>query len=223
MPIFETARGTRVVLSLPQTPWEEFETAAKAYRELVAERNVTSRRVGALENDRQRAIHQDRDALARAIREGKPDPGNKKIEQIEKEAEACRRRVEALDLALDTAESELIDILDEHRRDWAEEVRDEVVEAQTAFAESVEALDAARRKVTSKFSLLYWLEGFPETETTYRVRPPLVTLKGQNGELYWFADVVEALRKDAEPVFQPAEEPTEVQHASPLQPAIRKG
>jgi seryl-tRNA synthetase len=223
MPMFETARGTRMIFSLPPTPWEEFEKVSKAYRELAQERQVTSRRVGALVNDRERAIHQDRDALARAIREGKPDPGNKKIEQIEKETEACRRRVEALELALDDAESEIMDVLDEHRSEWAEEVRAEVLEAQAAYAEAVEAVAAARHKVSMKFSLLFWIEGFPDTQTSYRVRGSYVgKLKAQNGDPYIFDQVVEALREDAQPAFQPVEE-QEVQHASPLQPAMRKG
>ena len=198
MPVFETSAGRRIQLSLPRTKWKEFEEAAEAYRKLVREKKATSTRLRTLVGKRERAINEDRIALAKAIREGKSDPGDKAVEQVEKEIAACNRRLEALEHALDEAETDLIDVLDEHREEWLEEAKESLTAARDAYAETVEALAQAREKVSATWGLAYFIEHFPEEVISYKPGTAVLpNLRAQNSEPYYFAQVVEAMRADA--------------------------
>ncbi len=200
MPIFETPGGSRQQLALPQTQWPEMQQASEAYTSLLKERRVTSTRLGQLRADRDRAVNADRSALGKAIKEGKPDPGDKNVEKIEKEIRACNRRLEALEHALDAAESDLLDVLDEHREEWVEELDEATAQAQATYAEATDALTSASRGYSQALALRSWVRSFPEEETTFRVRERfLPTLKNQNGSAFYIGEVLNALREDATP------------------------
>jgi hypothetical protein len=203
MPVFETSGGARIEISLPRTKWTEFEEAAEAYRQLLRERKVTSTRLRSLVNSREKAIVKDRAALAVAIREGKPDPGDKTVEKIEKEMQACKRRLEALEHALDDAESDLVAVVDDHRDGWLPETEEALAKAREEYAERVEEVAKARARVSAAWGLAHWLRHFPNEEVgaiSYRVRSSLVPpLKSQNGDPYPFETVISALRDDAQP------------------------
>jgi hypothetical protein len=214
MPMFETSRGSRMQLLLPQSEFEELQEACKAYTDLMNERRVTGALLGKLEEDRSRAIEADRIALGKAIKDGTSDPGDKNVEQIEKKIKGCNRRLEALEHALDQAEIDLLEVLDEHRDDWVAELEAKHAEAQAVYREAIDALSASHAKVSQSFALLRWVKHFPEEETTFRVRGTFLgSLKAQNGEPYWFDQVIAALVDDATP-----QAPPEVQAFQPLQP-----
>jgi len=203
MPVFETSGGARIAITLPPTKWKEFEEAAEAYRQLQRERKVTDTRLRSLVNSREGAINADRMALAKSIREGKPDPGDKTVEKIEKEIQACKRRLEAIEHALDDAESELIEVVDDYRDDWLPETEEALAQAREEYAEKVEALAKARARVSAAWGLVHWVRHFPNAEVgaiSYRVRGSVVgRLKGLNSDPYPFDQVIAALREDAEP------------------------
>jgi hypothetical protein len=208
MPLFDTARGTRLQFEVPPSSWPELQKVCQAYMDLQKERKVTGTLLGRLEDKRLRAIEDDRVALGKAIKEGTPDPGDKNVEKIEKEIRACRRRLEALEPALDEAEIDLLDVLDAHRDEWVAQLEAKHAEAQTKYAEAVEALNAARSEVSQAFALLRWVKHFPEEEQSFRVRGAHVgTLKNQRGDMYPFAEVVAALREDATPQVAAEVEP----------------
>jgi hypothetical protein len=198
--VSEVGSGRRLNINVPpSSPWAALNEAGDAYRKLVQERSVTGRRLSGLEGERARAIEQDRIEYAKALKEGKGDPGNKRVEKLEKEIAACRRRLTALEEAIDMATDDLIATIDEHRDKWAEEVGEALTATRQAYAEAVEALAEARAKVDTKHALLSFILGFPEHEITYRVRGSFVgALKAQNGDPYYFAQVVDALRTDAQ-------------------------
>jgi hypothetical protein len=202
MPVFETARGGRLDLALPHTRWKELEEAVDAYEKLKRERKVTNSRLAGLTREREKAIEADRRALAKAIKEGKRDPGNKAIERIEKEIQACNRRLEALEEALDDAEGDLIAVVDEHREAWVEEAEAAHLEAREAYAEAVEELSLSRTVLAERFSLYSWVKHFPDEELgtlSYRVRDSyLPGLLASWGDPYTFTDVLVALREDAQ-------------------------
>jgi len=200
MPVFETPGGSRLQLSLPQVDWPELQEAANSYTTLMKERRVTSVRLGQLHAERDRAIEADRAALGKAIKEGKPDPGDKNVEKIEKEIRACNRRLEALEHALDAAESDLIDVLDEHRDEWLGEVGESVATAQAQYAEAIEAVAQASQSYAAAITLRNWIRSFPEEETSFRVRERfLPRLRNANGSAFYLSDVLTALREDAQP------------------------
>lgn len=203
MPVFETSRGGRLDIGLPRTQWRELESAREAYEQLKRERNVTASRVLSLERKREKAIDADRRALAVWIKNGQKgaEPGPKEVEKIENEIRACNRRLEAIEDALDDAETDLIAVIDEHRDAWVEEVEDTHAQAREEYERAVEALSAARDVVSERFSLLYWLRWFPDEEkgaVSYRVRGSYVgKLIASWGDPYTFTQVIDALREDA--------------------------
>jgi hypothetical protein len=199
MPMFESRSGRRLELDLPKTQWKELEEVRDAYEELKKERRVTETRLRSLRGERERAVLRDREALADAIRDGKADPGGKQVEKIEKEIRACTRRLEALEIALDDAEDDLLAEVDEHRDGWASDVEPALEAAREEYTQAVESLASARRKVSAKYALLRWVRLFPEEEMSYRVRSSYVSdLKGPNGDPYMIDQVVQALRDDAQ-------------------------
>jgi hypothetical protein len=198
--VSEVGSGRRLNINVPpSSPWDELNEAGDAYRKLVQERSVTGRRLSGLEGERSRAIEQDRIEYAKALKEGKGDPGGKKVEELEKKIAACKRRLTALEEAIDMATDDLIAVIDEHRDEWAEEVWAEFAATREGYAQAVEALEEARAKVDTKHALLSFVLGFPEEESTYRVRGSFVAaLRAQNGDPYYFSQVVDALRTDAQ-------------------------
>jgi hypothetical protein len=194
MPAF----GTRLDITLPQTEWPELQAATEGYNRLKAERKATQQRLGGLRHRRERAVEADRVALAQAIREEKPDPGDKTVEKFDKELLACNRRLEALEVALDEAEVELIDVIDRHRNEWLEQAEAKLDSAYETYAEAIETLAAAGDAVAREWGLVRWIKNFPEEEVAYRVRGSYVIgLKATHGDPYSLFQIIEALRADA--------------------------
>jgi hypothetical protein len=204
MPVFETERGSRVLLSLPATEFPELNEAKGIYEKLVQEKRITEQRLRTLDDERDKAIKTEKRALAKAIKQGKEgslkDQG-KAEERIEKERAACARRLEAIEEALDEAESDLIALVDEHGAAWLEKVERSLDEVLSVYADAVEALASIRGDVSSKYALIRWLRGFPETELSFNDAPGIALLprlRAAHGEPYHFAEVLETLREDAQ-------------------------
>ena len=204
MPV-EVESGRRIDVRLPpSSPWSEFNDACDAYLELVQERQVTARRLSGLEGERTRAIEQDRLAYAKALREGKDDPGSKRVEKLEREIAACHRRLDAIGEAIDMATDELVASVDEHRAEWEAGARQLVDVAQREYAGAIETVATAKARVDTSFALLSFVAGFPESEVSYRVRGSFVgALKAPNADPYYFAQVIDALRADAQMPLSP--------------------
>lgn len=196
----ETATGRRVDLSLPQTNWPELQEIATEYAEKQQERKVVSHRLGALRGrGREQAQHEDQMVLAQAIEQSKKEePTASKVEQVDKEIAACERRLGALEIVVDNLEQRVIEIVDQHRDAWIEEVDAELTSGSQRYAEAIEEVSAARISISQKFSLRRWLTGFPDT--TYKVggSSAVVALKAMHGDPYTFDEVMDALRQDAE-------------------------
>lgn len=205
MSAIETSRGRRLDISPPPPgTWQELDEKAETYNKLVRERKVTGTRLGGLRGELGRAIAEDRDALARAIKEGKPDPKTSRVEKIEKEIKACERRLGALEEAIDLALEELIEVVDEHRDEWSQQAMEDVAQAQAEYGEAVEAVSSAVQEVLVKVALLRFTRLFPDSETSFKVRASVVpALRGQNGDPYSIYDVLAALTEDAQVKYDP--------------------
>lgn len=197
MAAFETGRGTRVFLQLPSTEWPELQKAKEAYEERRAKQRAAQQRLGSLRGKREKAIHADRVALAEAIKDGKDDPGDKAVEKIDKEMLEVNRLLEALDIALDDGELDIINVVDEHRDDWHGEANEKLDSAYEKYAEAVETLASAADAVFEAWALFRWTKNFPESNI-YRARPGYVLgLEAPHGDPYAFHQVIDALRQDA--------------------------
>lgn len=194
----ENLRGTLTPFQLPPVDavWDELKGPIKEYRKLVSDRHVARTRLGTLENQRARAIESDRRALAKALREGGEDPGDKAVEKIDKDLANTRRLIESLEVAIYDAEAEMIAVVDEHQAEWLENVDDEIEVVSHEYLAAVDALEAAREKLTASVGLKRFLHTFPEhgySSGHWKV----FGLIAQNGDPFDWGQVVEALRRDA--------------------------
>ena len=206
MPVFETSVGTRLEIVLPDTEWPELQEAVDEYRKLQAARKAAAGELDKLTNDLGRAVQQDRAAHAAAIREGKPDPGGKAVEKIEKDIIACKRRYEALDVALEDAEIELLDVRDKNNERWLEEIDGSLGQVREEYEGAIDALVEKRLALARSQSLRRWVVNFP-AQASYRfVVPGVRKIVSPNGEPYFFNEIESALRADANPP-QPVEIP----------------
>jgi hypothetical protein len=204
----ENTRGTLTPFQLPPVDavWDELQGPIKEYRKLVADRHMATTRLGKLENDRVRAIERDRQALAKALREGKEDPGDQAVEKIDKDLAQTRRKIAALETAIYDAEAELIALVDEHQAEWIENTDAEIGDVAQEYLAAVDALEAAREKMTAAVGLKRFLHTFPEHG--YNAGHwPVYGLIARNGDPFLWGEVVGALRRDADTATAPKREP----------------
>jgi ribosomal 50S subunit-associated protein YjgA (DUF615 family) len=201
----ENLRGTLTPFQLPpeSEAWDELKGPVKEYRKLVSDRHMALTRLGKLEADRRRAVERDRQALARALRDGKPDPGDKSVEKIDTDMANTRRTVEALEIAIAEAEVDLIGVVDEHKDGWVGDVDERIEESTVAYLAAVEQVEATRTTLTEAVALKRFLHTFPD----HGYAPghwPVFGLIAPNGDPFRWDQVVDALRKDAEVARTPA-------------------
>jgi hypothetical protein len=172
--------------------------------ELLAEQKLLFRHKGTLAHKRKQLEEADRRALADAQFDNPKAelPPNPKIAKVTKEIEAVERRTASLDDAIDRAEMQLVEVIEANREAWAEAISPEVDQAYTEYEAQITALEAARRQVSHKLSIYQWLRNFSTAHPKDASYKPSfgswVPLKQLNGEPYTFANVVEALLKDAQ-------------------------
>jgi hypothetical protein len=214
-------RGSLVLFRLPPESevWDELKGPVAEYRDLVGRRHAALTRIGVLESKRARAAEADRLALARALREEKPDPGDKSVEKIDKDLANTRRIIESLEIAIEEVEQELIGIVDEHQAEWLESANEQIEAETQEYVAAIDTLEAARSKVAASVGLKRFLHTFPEHGYSAGHWPVFGLLRvgsqgpGDPGEPYFWNDVVEALRKDAEVAVRPKREEPEAQSA----------
>lgn len=213
MPLTRTGRRIDFTLPDPEAlglPWPELQKAIETHARLLRERQLTARRLDALEDDRRRAVEGDRKRLARAIRDGKPEPEPKATQKVEAEMAGARRRLDALGEAVEEAEAELVAVVDEFRERWAEDVAERIAKGRVRYAKAIEILDGARDDLMSHLAVEYWLRTFPENKG-FRVPPGLLRdLVGRNGDPYAGPAVIAALRDEAAPPVASASTPAAV-------------
>src|SRR5262249_47694897 len=118
---------------------------------------------------------------------------------IEREIEACRRRFEALDFAIEEAENELSDVVDAHRKEWLSELDEKITTARAEYAAAIETLSTARVTLAKELSVRRWIAAFP-VPAVFRMQVPGVPqLVSPNGDPYFWEQVVAALMDDATP------------------------
>ena len=200
-------RDTLTPFRLPQPDavWPELQDPIREYRRLVADRHLAQTKLGKLENERRRAVEADRLALARALREGAKDPGDTKVEQIDQEMANTRRTIEALEVAIEEAEADLITLVDEHQAEWLEQQERTVSHVSEEYSGAIRLLMGARDKLASAVALQRFLRTFPEHD--YREGHwPVYGLIGRNDDPFRWDQVIDALSKDAEVALAPASE-----------------
>lgn len=214
-------RGSLTPFRLPPESkvWDELKEPIAEYRKLVSDRHLAHTRLGKLENDRARAVERDRLALAKALREGGDDPGDKAVEKIDTDMANTRRMIEALEIAIEEAEQDLIGVVDDHKSAWLDDVDAELDTDAQEYLAAVAQVEEARTKLTETVGLKRFLNTFPEHGYTAG-HWPVFGLIAQHGDPFRWDQVVEALRKDAEVALRPTQKPEPVEASGPIREQI---
>ena len=185
---------------------------------------MTQARAVTLTQQRHTAEAQATQALAKAIREGKGEEAvaakvEKETARIDKEEGACERRLLAIEEALDSAELDLIEVVDANRETWLGETEAKVDAAYDEYRSSVAVLAEKRGALSRVHALRSWLSGFPDNVESYKVgQGVLPKLRGQNGSPYAVQQVIDALTEDANPAA-----PEPIVPFQPLLPRLTSG
>ena len=126
-----------------------------------------------------------------------PDPDRGEIAKIDQAIANERRRVEALEIALDQAFGELVDAAEGARGDLTPEIAQLIAAARADERAAIDALRAARSRRGDFQGLRRWLDHFPDT-LRYQpgVSPYLAGVKGQSGDPIAVETVLAALEAE---------------------------
>lgn len=157
-----------------------------------------------LQDERVKAMQNDRQALADAKRAGKADPGYAAVTKADAAIAAARRDLEALEVAVDDQRRELVATIEKHRGDWRARIDGQIGEVRAQYGQAVEDAAALHAKMADAHALRGWLDGFPDRT---RWKPSLVrvtSMRMPSGEGYEVAQLLSALREHAQAPPAPA-------------------
>ena len=185
----------------PRIPSAKAQAAADEVRRLEGERRKAVAERGRLERARNGAVETDRLDHAKAIREGKPDPGPKAVEKADKAIVVAHRREEALGTACGQARAELAEVIKAERSELERVAEENVEQARERFRSALEGLVAEQRALSESLGFAAWLAGFPETIYAPAKHTPAVRgIATLSGDPPRFEQVAEALACLAEPL-----------------------
>ncbi len=180
--------------------WPDIDTVIREYLRLTADHRTASTDLAALLESRPAAINEDRQTYAKAIRQGKNDPGEAALAKLNTKITASSRKVEALAVAVQAAAQDLADAVERRRIELVRDTDRAVLEDHAALSAAVAQWEVARGRLHAHRALRSWVRGFP-TQTKYvpGMTPPLAGLTGRNGAPVSYAEIAQSLRQDAEP------------------------
>jgi hypothetical protein len=138
--------------------WPELAKVDAEIRRLGRAHTETEANLARLGASREDAAGEDAAAYARALRASKPDPGNPKTEALEANLAAARRKIGALEVALQDLDAERQGVMDAKRQKWSAEVAASMPEAGANLRDAVAAVRSARARLHSLQGLARWLE-----------------------------------------------------------------
>jgi hypothetical protein len=186
--------------------WDEVKPKVAEYNKLVRDRKAAQHRLDQIARDRIKAELRDQAALAAALREGKPDPGNKAVKKLEKDEKETKRLLGALEEALLDVEAELAEAFEATKAGQHETVDAEIDAASQEYLDAIAAMQSARWKLAQAVSMKRFLNTFPEDERAWRPGEwNVYKLVAPSGDAYDMGKVVEALQFDVD-----------VAHGSPI-------
>ena len=164
------------------------------HTKLLAQEGAAASALLRLEESRRAAVDQDRHAYSRAIRAGKPDPGQPATAKVDADMADARRLIEACRQALADLQPEITAAIDVARPSWTARLAKQRATAHDRYQQAVNELDAARTELVTLRVLADWLRN-PEAHRIWKVgSPPVVLLRSQNGDPQSWGSVVSALQ-----------------------------
>ncbi len=210
-----TDSGRKVGLHVPKTPWNELERLREQYANLTGKLRSTAGELDRLAGEREAAVAEDRRRLGRAIRQDKAEPDDSAVQKVDGKIQAANRRREAIELAIEVLEREILALVERNQGRWQRDVDDRVARARTDLAKQLEEYVAARRALMEELALAGFVRHFlvKPQKAWIATDAPVLLLRGRNDEPFIWAEVERALREDA--VTPP---PPERPPAQPLVP-----
>jgi hypothetical protein len=140
------------------------------------------------------ALTEDRDALAKATREGKPEPkpASKKAKGA---IETAKRRHEAAEQAVTEAEQALADLIEAERPVLQRQAAERLDARRQAYRAAVDALAAANAELAVEEKTEQWLAQWPDGKFAGGRRFVADLPPQPNGDPVAVEDVLDALRK----------------------------
>jgi len=193
--------GRRIELGIPQSGWRELEKARAIYERLTSEYRSTRLLLQTLGVERQAALESDREGHAKALREGKSEPDAGGVGKVDTKIETAKRKLDALELAIDESEDELIALVEAKNPRWLNANAQEQETKRKAYAEAIEQLAQAREELAVSRATERWLRDFPRRERKPRVVLwPLPGLRNElNQEPLAWESLLACFRADAAP------------------------
>jgi hypothetical protein len=103
------------------------------------------------------AEHRDREALGRALVDGKAEPPSEAA-QMKAEIEREERRVEALSAEVETAHRQIGRLVAENRESWRRQATRVLGKAKSRYEDAIAELEAARVQLVDEATLVTWLD-----------------------------------------------------------------
>lgn len=100
----------------------------------------------------------DREALGKALIDGKPEPASEAA-RIEAEIEQEERRAEALRLAVETAHRQVAELVAVNRAAWRRRAMQELARTKHDYLQAIEELPALRQALSDEAMFVAWLDG----------------------------------------------------------------
>lgn len=196
----------------------KWSAAHKEHARLQRQRTETLSLQGELRQRLGLAQVADSTAYADAIRQGKGDPGTPQVDAIKAEQAAVMRKADALALAVEQANRELIAAVEQEKPALLAELDAAVAERRATLQAAVDAWYEARIEHAEAVAFRAYLNAFPESR--FKVGSGyLRNVPSTNGmPAPAVEQVLTMLRQDAaEPVA-----PEVPEYAQPLQPTVRE-
>lgn len=192
-------------LSLPDLAeldldWPDLAALIVEYRKLADAHRTASSALSGLLDSRPAAIEADRTAYAAAIRAGKDDPGEAALAKLNTKISSASRKSEALAVAVGAAAQDLAGAVERRRIELVRDVGRAIAQDHEALADAVARWEAARAGMQAHKALLSWVREFPaRSKYVPGVTPPIAGLIGRIGDAVSYSEILDALRRDAEP------------------------
>ncbi len=183
-------------LNLPADIWKPLAKLNEHHEKLLKDRQVTFQGLRTLQEDRQKAVERDRNAYAKAIREGKDDPGTPNQQAADNAIAATQRKLDAITTALEQVHEEMRETVEANKAKWLTETEAQRHKVREEYQEAVAALLQARHRVADVDARYRWLHNYDQKGLFQVIYPPLQNIPTMNNQPLAWELVSQALQKD---------------------------
>jgi hypothetical protein len=173
----------------------------KVYVATCADADLVAKRLRELEAERPHAVERDKETFAKALAKSgidAKDPGTPEVDKLGVKIASERRRLEAANVEVATAEANVVAEVGRNRMTYLRQLDEQIAVADKVYGECVEKLLAARTEQDELRRLCLTVSRFPDPVKLSRVARPLAAIRKVNGLPVTGAELAAALREDVD-------------------------